>query len=210
MNEELSNVFRVQRTVFEMLRDRGFKVREEDLTMDFATFKDHHAGNPQVRDALTIETHMENDPEDNIRVIFDNSEKRLTVKMAETAVKNNISTGTRRCIMIGRQAISPAVEQFAEKVNLTSDTRLDLFCEEELIVNITKHVLVPLHIRLTDEQKKELFKRYRIDINNATALPRLLKKDPVRRYYGFEKGDVIKIVRSSETAGRYISYRIVV
>ncbi len=96
-----------------------------------------------------------------------------------------------------------------ESLNATTDSRIEVFEEAELVVNITRHILVPQHIKLTMEQKVELFKRYRININDTTSLPRLLKRDPVSRYYGFEQGDVVKIVRRSETAGRYISYRIV-
>ena len=36
---------------------------------------------------------------------------------------------------------------------------IELFMEEELLVNITEHSLVPLHIPLSDVEKKQLLER---------------------------------------------------
>ena len=99
----------------------------------------------------------------------------------------------------------PCTHESLVPQEMAENYKIEYFRDSELLVDITEHRLVPEHIVLDDVSKKELLKRYRL---RQGQLPRIQKDDPVARYYGLEKGMVVKIIRNSETAGRYVTYRV--
>ncbi|HHI01554.1 DNA-directed RNA polymerase subunit H [Thermococcus aggregans] len=72
---------------------------------------------------------------------------------------------------------------------------------------IFDHELVPEHRILSEEEKEELLKRYRVKLSQ---LPQIKASDPAVQALGAKPGDVIEIKRKSPTAGVYYYYRIVV
>mmetsp|Transcript_14197 Transcript_14197/g.32867 ORF Transcript_14197/g.32867 Transcript_14197/m.32867 type:complete len:118 (-) Transcript_14197:78-431(-) len=113
------------------------------------------------------------------------------------------SESVSNAIMVLRVDITPFAKQAVQE--MSDSFRIEHFKEAELLVDITQHQLVPEHQVLTPNEKSELLKRYRL---KDTQLPRIQPNDPVARYYGMKRGNVVKIIRPSETAGRYITYRI--
>ena len=79
--------------------------------------------------------------------------------------------------------------------------------ENNSTINIFDHILVPKHILLTPEETINLLKKYNITPNQ---LPKISSKDPAIKLLNAKKGDVIKILRKSETAGISEFYRIIV
>ncbi len=73
--------------------------------------------------------------------------------------------------------------------------------------DILKHELVPEHMILGENERKELMEKLRITPMN---LPKILAGDPVAKAIGAKEGDILKIVRKSLTAGTSIYYRVVV
>ena len=70
--------------------------------------------------------------------------------------------------------------------------------------DVTKHVLVPKHQKISDKEQKELFEKFLIDLQN---LPRIYRTDPSIAYLEVKEGDVVKITRHSPTAGETVFYR---
>lgn len=74
-------------------------------------------------------------------------------------------------------------------------------------IDISKHKFVPKHVILNEKQTGELLQQYNITLNQ---LPRILTSDPMVEKLEAKVGDVIKITRTSPTAGTISYYRVVV
>ncbi|KZT07699.1 DNA-directed RNA polymerase RPB5 subunit [Laetiporus sulphureus 93-53] len=202
--DESAKLWKVNRTIHELVKDRGFQVSDDEINMDLATFRSHYANNGGSVDRaqLNFFTNHRNNPMSQIFVFFCD-EKSVGVKtmrkMLGILEEKNIQQG----VMVFPGSMTPSARKVITA--MASQYKLEEFSEADLLVNITHHTLVPKHEILTPEEKNELLETYRL---KETQLPRIQMADPVARYYGLKRGDVVKITRPSETAGRYASYRI--
>lgn len=207
--QEVSRLFRVRRTVLELLADRGFAVLEtdDDLNMPREAFESHFSAASFNRESLTMLRQKQDDASDQIYVFFPDEarNKALGVKPISDKAERMERDGVNRAIIILQTGLTPYAKQAVEKLSAGDRFRMEVFLENELLVNITRHQLVPRHQVLSDEEKKNLLRRYKL---KESQLPRIQKTDPIARYYGLTPGTVVKITRPSETAGRYVSFRM--
>jgi len=73
--------------------------------------------------------------------------------------------------------------------------------------DIFNHEFVPKHEILTSEEREKILAKYRV---KPYQLPRIKASDPAAKAIGARPGDMLRIIRESPTAGRYIAYRYVV
>ncbi|KDD73219.1 RNA polymerase Rpb5 [Helicosporidium sp. ATCC 50920] len=201
--DNLSRLFNIRKTCLELLRDRNYLISQDDFDMSLDQFRDKFGEEPRKED-LTLLAPKQDDPTDQLFIFFP-EEAKVGVKTIKLLAERMRQEGVQRAIMVVAVNMTPFAKQCLQEMQ--PKYFIELFKEEELLINITKHVLVPEHRTLTAEEKKTLLARYKV---SETQLPRIQFSDPVARYYGVQRGQVVRIVRPSETAGRYVTYRLCV
>ncbi|KAF8525838.1 DNA-directed RNA polymerase RPB5 subunit [Hysterangium stoloniferum] len=205
-DEEVARLWKINRTIHELVKDRGFQVSADEIAMDLQTFRATYASNMGSvdRSQLNFFTNSRTNASDHIFIFF-TEEKSVGVKTMRKLVFLGIldEKSIQRGIIIFPGNMTPSARKVI--VAMSQQYKLEEFSEADLLVNITHHTLVPKHEVLSPEDKKALLERYRL---KETQLPRIQVADPVARYYGLRRGQVVKITRPSETSGRYASYRI--
>ncbi len=73
--------------------------------------------------------------------------------------------------------------------------------------DVMSHKLVPQHIILTPEEAEDLLTRLSV---RKEQLPKIYLKDPCVKAIGAKVGDILRIIRDSQTAGASIAYRLVI
>jgi len=195
----MSDNYRVYQTVLKMLLKRSYLPNPDDPVInDLETF----LKTPDITIFRTSPT------KGSIFVFFPTEDPKVGVKPIRLYRTEMDLKKTKRAIIVTQEGITPFAK--GEILSMTQEPEpiiIEIFTMAELIVDITEHDLVPEHILLTDLEKTELLKKWSI---KEQQLPKITMSDPISRYYGFERSQVIKIPRPSETAGTYYNYRVVI
>lgn len=197
--EEISKLFKVYKTLCKMMEDRGY---DGTVPLKYDDWLEERKSKASMQGIFS-----KKDKEDKSKVIrlfyYYIPSPKLNMESIHIFLEllKNAQANSGLIIMPGK--MSSQAEQKIKEIN--NQLQIEVFTLGDLVVNITEHELVPKHLLLSPEDKELLLKRYKI---KEHQLPKILLSDPVARYLGLKRGDVVKIIRVSETAGKYITYRI--
>jgi len=205
---ETYRLWRIRKTLMQMCHDRGYLVTQEELDQTLDQFKHQFGDKPSERKPgrsdLTVLVAHNDDPTDQLFVFFP-EDRKIGIKTIKAYCQRMQEENITRAVIVLQDGMTPSAKQAL--LDMAPKYILEQFLEAELMINITEHELVPEHVVMTNEEKAELLARYKL---KESQLPRIQAGDPVARYFGLKRGQVVKIIRPSETAGRYITYRLVV
>lgn len=191
----LRNQYLVRKTMLEMLSDRGYPIKEYQMK-DYDEFMNKYPS--CVKDTSNLRIIVQKDKE--MLFVFFSDEEKMSLKNVKILVENIEKQNIKNLIVVLREGISPAASKFA----LECPVNITIFKEKELLFNVTKHSLVFKHRIITLEEKEKLLEEKKI---KEEQMPKILVTDPVAKYLGAKKGDVLEIERESETVGFALYWR---
>jgi DNA-directed RNA polymerase I, II, and III subunit RPABC1 len=197
--DEITKLYKARITVLEMMKDRGI---EYPSTLNIDKIE-------QFR----IEYYSR-----NIDIFINHQGQRIFIKfLINSKIKPNqikdiieglkteyLEKDTDKLILI----IKPKPNSTILKIIKEKEYRfVEIFWLNNVVFNITKHVLVPKHIKMTEDEIKILMEKHYIV--SKSVFPVMNRDDPIARYLNLSSGDLCKIIRKSQTSGEYVSYRVV-
>ena len=200
----LPKLFRVTKTLSKMMEDRGYTVEESQKEL---SFQDWLAKNNNRTTLNGLFYKKGGDNQDNIARLYFEYIEGIKISANDIGIffSNMKEAKADSGIIIISGILTSQAKQKIGDINF--ELQVECFNIADLMVNITEHSYVPKHYVLSDEEKSMLLKRYKI---KDSQLPKILATDPVARYLGLRRGNVVKIIRDSETAGKYVTYRVTI
>ncbi|KAG7561162.1 RNA polymerase Rpb5 N-terminal [Arabidopsis thaliana x Arabidopsis arenosa] len=200
-SEESHRYYLARQNALQMLRDRGYQVSDEDINLSLHDFRAVYGERPDV-DRLRISAQHRSDSSKKVKVVFFGT-GMVKVNAIRSIAADVLSQETITGLILVLQ--SHVTKQALKAIELFS-FKVEIFQITDLLVNITKHSLKPQHRVLNDEEKTTLLKKFSIE---EKQLPRISKKDAIVRYYGLEKGQVVKVNYRGELTESHVAYRCV-
>jgi DNA-directed RNA polymerase I, II, and III subunit RPABC1 len=205
-------LIRSRSTILEMLEDRGFDTtRYAKLTGPDILKLLPDAKNPG---GLMMEVSHHTDPERHAVVLYNTQRIKQSVTQYIKTIVDNEENTAEKIKKTDYIVITLPIEEIAETFDKAAldawrkhQMRIQFFNMARLVLNPMKHFAQPKFEYVPPEEHTELLKQWHCRTKTQFPLIRF-HNDPVARYMGLIPGDIVKITRTSYSAGEYILYRL--
>lgn len=135
-------------------------------------------------------------PDNNPILVMFHMDSKLDTKSVKDILEELSGMDIKHAIVVYKDSITAATKNI---INIISTCYIEIFTEQDLQYNITKHILQPIYQRLPADEAMEFKDKYKEKISA------ILHDRPISRFYNYAKGDIIRVIRKHN----YIDYRIV-
>ena len=215
--KENYKLFSVKKTVLQLLKDRNYDISDEEkiFSMDLETFNEYREKLSEEK-ALNnrrclSNIYSKNLSSDKILVFFTdnvNKKKQIPLETIKIFMKEIAENNTQEAILIINTNLSSKSLEALRELTLVY---WQFFYDSDLTYNPVLHRDVPKHELLTESEKNDKIKELRTSVSK---LPIIKFTDPIVRYYGWKRGDLIRITREDTALSCLvpisINYRIVI
>jgi len=162
-----------------ILKSKRIKTTDPENLKDFEILKNklEHKFNYTL---INLNKHYKIKWNDEIIIVYEDYNNLNKIKLTEIVKPDNYKN----------EVDNTKIKEFERKLN--KYINIQYFHLNELQYNLTKHVLVPKHIKLSKIEKESIIKKYEKNLDN---FPILYINDPVSKYYCFKPNDLIEIKR---------------
>lgn len=213
---DLNKYYQIYHTVHEMLGDRGYIPLAEKLTKE--EYISNYLGYLAEFEDESIELDVFSII-DKMALLFQHNKKKMLVyfhpfdsKLAQndmSYIHNMMNEKeAQHLIIIANNKATPKV---ANVLGILG-SYAQLFTENELVINVTKHQLVPKHKLASKEEREKILNSYtKMPDGNLhpELIPGIYTSDPIVKYYNFQPDDLIRIERPRKDGYFDLTFRIV-
>lgn len=135
------------------------------------------------------------------RLVFFATSDKLNIDVMRAITQTMEALALTRAIVVFRSSVTTSVRKVLERLPVS----IELWRVAELQYDIREHAYYCPHVKMTAEEVNDLL-RHMCSSSSATDkakpaaalahMPKILKTDPVVRFFGYQRGDVLRIHRS--------------
>jgi|688.fasta_scaffold495495_2 DNA-directed RNA polymerase I, II, and III subunit RPABC1 len=201
-------LYKIRKTCLEMLDDRKYVISDIIKNISYDDFKKMF--NNKNIDLKIVANDLEDIQEmerKNIYIHFqidDTSFGKNDLKKIINDIYTKYETEDVLIILVLKDNPNTAVKK---ELKNTKYKNIEVFERKNLEFNVSKHILIPKHIKLTKEQGQNVLDTYNCTLEQ---LPKIFSSDPQIKYHGMRVGDICKIIRNTKENGIDIAYKLVI